>query len=1419
MQWNNRTSREKAADRGRFSIMPAARTRGRPASWWVLLPLLALLGSVPAAAQTIIAIEDDIITDTTWDSGTADVYLVTESITVISGVILTIQPGTVIKFAPARRLTVQGILNAVGLAAAGSHIQFTSSLDENIGVDVDEGELTVPNPSSWDGILFEGSESSGSVLSYCEIWFGGGDDGALVRCEGASPSLDHCDLHAGRYGIACAGGAAPVISETTINACTSVPVVIGFDADPTFDAVVFGSEQDNGYDGIGLPETNLLADARLPIRSTRIGAVPVENVTYVLLGRVQVGEGVVLRLQPGVVIKAAAAAAGFMVQGRLEAQGTADSSIVFTSVRDDAWGTPYDTNRDETATSPASGDWGGFLFQDGSTGLLECCTVRFGNSSSLIEAESGADLTVRSCLLEYGVTGLLAAGGAQVSLVDNVVRGCTGTPLTISAATALTQSGNTFAANGITAMGLLPGLLKAGHLQRLDLGGFAGLGYYLSSTLQVDSLLTVDPGVTIKFAPGCEGLVIRGTLSAVGTVDQPIVFTSLHDDCSGNPADAASDGWTAGPCPGDWGGLTFARMSHDCILHYCVFLFGGRDCRGVVMHEGPEPDINSCVLEWNLVGFESRVLYTGDFKMADEPEPTSLLRPGGPLSQFVTSNTTVHNVIPGLVRLGGTVPRDAVLQPASWGAGMSTIYLLVEDLIVPYDVTLTIEPGVSFMARGTGVIVRGALIADVPPDEDIITGVPADFDLDLHGGTGGSPITPGGCTFVPGCDLSALDPRDCLFAKSGAGDSWKGFTFEGTNDDAVSLMRGVTIQHAISAVTVISAAPLLEDLKILNAVEAGIRVEGRARPVIRDCLVQDCGGPPVAISLMADPQLSGNRFLENAYDGIGVLGETVARDFSWGPRDVAQRRNLPYVVLEDLTVGPGVNLTLEPGLRLKFLPEVRLDVQHGLLARGGASPESVIVFTSIADDQFGGDTNNDGNLSGGSDNGWGGLHLEGTTVLGEIELRHCIFRFAGGQAEVGALNLYRRAAPWIEDCTFAHNGIGVVFHDASGDPAVGGLRNCDLMGNTEQAVLNLGLVQVVSAEECWWGDATGPFDPSDDTGTGGLFNPGGLGDAVSDRVDYAPWRTDGPHAALLGDVSLSGDVTALDAALVLAHLVGETTLTPWQQTLGDVTCIEGLTALDAAYILRFVAGFDACFPCEAESVTTKDEPAGGLQLAALDYAIDVSRLPPGAPDRERVAVSWAGSGEALAAELVLRAARGLRFLSARGADQARLATRIDDDGLLHLALASASPLASGTLAELELEATGAAPPGSATAPVTVLAARINEQTVAGTPSPGGSLPPSAFVVEQNRPNPFNPTTLIRFVLPGGAGEAIPTQVDVYDLTGRRIRTLAHDDLSPGTHSLVWDGRDDAGSQVASGIYVYCVRTDRFSCSRKMTLLK
>jgi hypothetical protein len=93
--------------------------------------------------------------------------------------------------------------------------------------------------------------------------------------------------------------------------------------------------------------------------------------------------------------------------------------------------------------------------------------------------------------------------------------------------------------------------------------------------------------------------------------------------------------------------------------------------------------------------------------------------------------------------------------------------------------------------------------------------------------------------------------------------------------------------------------------------------------------------------------------------------------------------------------------------------------------------------------------------------------------------------------------------------------------------------------------------------------------------------------------------------------------------------------------------------------------------------------------------------------------------------------------------------------------------------------------------------------------------PSQFVVEENRPNPFNPRTSIRFGLPS-AGKV---DVSVFDAGGRRIRTLMDATRDAGYHTVVWDGRDERGHAVGSGVYYYTVKTERESQSHKMMLLK
>ncbi|MEW5795749.1 MAG: M6 family metalloprotease domain-containing protein [Candidatus Zixiibacteriota bacterium] len=93
--------------------------------------------------------------------------------------------------------------------------------------------------------------------------------------------------------------------------------------------------------------------------------------------------------------------------------------------------------------------------------------------------------------------------------------------------------------------------------------------------------------------------------------------------------------------------------------------------------------------------------------------------------------------------------------------------------------------------------------------------------------------------------------------------------------------------------------------------------------------------------------------------------------------------------------------------------------------------------------------------------------------------------------------------------------------------------------------------------------------------------------------------------------------------------------------------------------------------------------------------------------------------------------------------------------------------------------------------------------------------PGDFRLAQNYPNPFNPSTVIEFELPR-TGDA---RLDVYNLLGQHVRTLVDGPTTAGTSTASWDGTDNSGERVASGIYFYRLVTDGESLTRKMMLLK
>jgi len=93
--------------------------------------------------------------------------------------------------------------------------------------------------------------------------------------------------------------------------------------------------------------------------------------------------------------------------------------------------------------------------------------------------------------------------------------------------------------------------------------------------------------------------------------------------------------------------------------------------------------------------------------------------------------------------------------------------------------------------------------------------------------------------------------------------------------------------------------------------------------------------------------------------------------------------------------------------------------------------------------------------------------------------------------------------------------------------------------------------------------------------------------------------------------------------------------------------------------------------------------------------------------------------------------------------------------------------------------------------------------------------PDHYYLAANFPNPFNPTTSIRFGL-AASGRA---ELEIYNVLGRKIRTLVNAEYPAGEFEIVWNGTDDAGRPVASGLYFYRLRTADFRETRKMLLMK
>jgi len=270
-----------------------------------------------------------------------------------------------------------------------------------------------------------------------------------------------------------------------------------------------------------------------------------------------------------------------------------------------------------------------------------------------------------------------------------------------------------------------------------------------------------------------------------------------------------------------------------------------------------------------------------------------------------------------------------------------------------------------------------------------------------------------------------------------------------------------------------------------------------------------------------------------------------------------------------------------------------------------------------------------------------------------------------------------------------------------------------------------------------------------------------------------------------GDASGDGLLTSFDASLILQHVVGIHSLI--NELIADVTGNGFVSSFDAALVLLKVLDPKYLFPVE------------GGRLPKVKAAAGTPRTLVWQPDNRGWTLLLDDASGVIAGEMTLAlrdelpvTVAGPSYLSFRQEGPlVRVAfVRSSPDDLVLFRLEAAKPLIDAPK---------------------VTEAQLNEGEIAVT----GVGRPVRFALDHNIPNPFNPTTTLRFSVP----DAGAVRLVIYDVNGRLVLALVDGTLDAGTHEAVWDGQDAAGRDASSGVYLYRLTSEHGSIVRRMTLLR
>ncbi|MFC1751187.1 right-handed parallel beta-helix repeat-containing protein, partial [Pseudomonadota bacterium] len=341
----------------------------------------------------------------------------------------------------------------------------------------------------------------------------------------------------------------------------------------------------------------------------------------------------------------------------------------------------------------------------------------------------------------------------------------------------------------------------------------------------------------------------------------------------------------------------------------------------------------------------------------------------------------------------------------------------------------------------------------------------------------------------------------------------------------------------------------------------------------------------------------GNILVPNRINGLWLLGNARDTDLRLSIQSGGGEELNSYWIDNLLTMSTGTTLTVDPGVIVKFASNGGLTINGTLRAQGTASDK--IVFTSYADDKYGGDMNADGNGSAPANGDWKSIYFSNQAVDGASLIEHAVVKYAGGS---NSSNIYSDSTDlsirhsdisnssghgvrgyaanliFSDNEIYANNSDGIRLEGNASSVTISGSRlfanlsdgieitsqaavtasGNEIFGNLDYGILNVASnPNEVDASDVWWGAADGP---------GGV--QAGSGDEVSDNVAvsglFSSFRTEGSLFSYfnagpnLSEGSVSGPVVTQGSASE------EWGSSPWGSVLYDLERVTlDYSAVDA----------------------------------------------------------------------------------------------------------------------------------------------------------------------------------------------------------------------------------------------------------------